>query len=154
GREERRVDQRGPRERQAGGSEVGPGPDSCWPPRGGDSLLTTPIRRGEGVRAFAPARSTPQLVVLNALRGGVIQVAARLSAGWGRRILPGDAENRRQLWLAAEVRTHKQWPLAWLKKGPGKETLETPGSTQPVPRPFIAEANQQINLLMTPEMQG
>jgi hypothetical protein len=54
--------------------------------------------------------------------------------------------------LAAEIQAHQDSPLVWLKQGPGKETPTSTGWTVPVKPTAIT--HQQINLLLSPEMQG
>jgi hypothetical protein len=56
--------------------------------------------------------------------------------------------------LAAEIKVHERNPLAWLRQGPGKETAETPGWTQPVPPPpRVVHNEQQINIELNGEFE-
>jgi hypothetical protein len=55
--------------------------------------------------------------------------------------------------LTAEIQALKNDPVAWLKSGPGKDQPNNPGWSS-VTRPVVNETNQQINVLLSPEMQG
>jgi hypothetical protein len=55
--------------------------------------------------------------------------------------------------LNAEMKVMEGNPLAWLKSGPGKENSNSPGWTGVI-KPQITQDNRQINVLLSPEMQG
>jgi hypothetical protein len=57
---------------------------------------------------------------------------------------------RRKLRFVA-VTCHED--VEWLQQGPGKEKPEQEGWTVPV-KPILREANQTINVLLSPQMQG
>lgn len=44
-------------------------------------------------------------------------------------------------------------PESWLKNGPGKDRQDDPGWSSSV-RPVVHENNMQVNLLLSPQMQG
>jgi hypothetical protein len=54
--------------------------------------------------------------------------------------------------VAAEVEVHKDDPMAWLTRGPGKETETKSGWTVSV-KPVKHEA-QQVNIILNPGMQA
>jgi hypothetical protein len=54
--------------------------------------------------------------------------------------------------LAAEIKILQENPLDWLKSGPGRESPNLPGWTAPT-KPLV-QTNNQVNLLLAPEMQG
>jgi hypothetical protein len=55
--------------------------------------------------------------------------------------------------IAAEMQVWEQDPEKWLKHGPGKDKEGSEGWGQP-PIPRVTEKNQQINVLLHPQMQG
>jgi hypothetical protein len=55
--------------------------------------------------------------------------------------------------LKAEIAVMEDNPAKWLQQGPGKEKPEQEGWTVPV-KPILREANQTINVLLSPQMQG
>jgi hypothetical protein len=59
---------------------------------------------------------------------------------------------RGQVRLAAEAKALTKDPLAWLKCGPGKETPDAPGWTNP-PRAQVDGDPEAVNLLMRRETQ-
>ena len=55
--------------------------------------------------------------------------------------------------ISAEIKSHKDHPLHWLKCGPGKETPDYPGWTGLV-KPQVTNDNRTVNFLLHPEMQS
>ena len=54
--------------------------------------------------------------------------------------------------VAAELRVFQEHAKTWLRSGPGKDTPSEPGWTAVV-KPRITEVNQQINVLLHPQLQ-
>jgi hypothetical protein len=54
--------------------------------------------------------------------------------------------------VLAEVETVKKQPLAWLKHGPGRETADLPGWTQPA-RPEQSPAGGSDQVALSPELR-
>lgn len=55
--------------------------------------------------------------------------------------------------LRAEMAALSDDPVAWLKSGPGKDKPNNPGWSSTI-RPQLRENNTQVNVLLSPEMQG
>jgi hypothetical protein len=55
--------------------------------------------------------------------------------------------------LKAEMAVMEDNPAKWLQQGPSKEKPEQEGWTVPV-KPILREANQTIDVLLSPQMQG
>ena len=55
--------------------------------------------------------------------------------------------------VAAELRVFQEDAKTWLKSGPGKDTPSEPGWTAVV-KSRITEVNQQINVLLHPQLQN
>ena len=54
--------------------------------------------------------------------------------------------------VAAELKVFQEDEKTWLKSGPGKDTPSEPGWTAVV-KPRITEVNQQVNVLLHPQLQ-
>jgi hypothetical protein len=55
--------------------------------------------------------------------------------------------------LKAEMAALAEDPVAWLKSGPGKDKPNDPGWSSSI-RPVVRESNTQVNVLLSPELQG
>jgi hypothetical protein len=55
--------------------------------------------------------------------------------------------------LRAEMAALSDDPIAWLRNGPGKDKPNDPGWSVGI-KPVVHEQNTQINVLLSPEMQG
>jgi hypothetical protein len=55
--------------------------------------------------------------------------------------------------LTAEVAVFSDNPAKWLQTGPGKEQPNNPGWSVPV-KPIIKETTNNLNLLLSPQLQG
>lgn len=62
-------------------------------------------------------------------------------------------EAQAQARVAAEIETYRQQPEVWLRHGPGKETTDSPGWSNPV-KAIIHNSSQSLNVLLTPELAG
>jgi hypothetical protein len=109
------------------------------------------IRAGGFAEVAADAAGIPQDVFDGWIKRGT---AERLTVRNKRYAGFRDAVQQAQARLAAEIQVHEEAPLAWLRQGPGKQTATCPGWTQPVAAPRVLHTEQQINVLLTAEMQG
>ena len=111
------------------------------------------IRAGGFPEVAAEAAGIPQEVFDDWLRRGTATRQSTYSKpyiAFRQEVTRATAEAR----LAAEVQAHKQFPITWLKQGPGKETPNKRGWTVTVQPSATTTHNQQINLLLSPEFQG
>jgi hypothetical protein len=147
------------------------------PPR---EPLSRPRRRGRKPGSSAHAL-TPQIeqMILAGIRAGAFPHIAAEAAGIPRKVFEGWLETgnpmerpngwrphkqytplwqgvmeaKAQARLAAELKAASEDPIAWLRSGPGKETINDPGWSMPI-RPQLKQDNRSVNIFLSPQMQG
>lgn len=111
--------------------------------------ITAYVRAGAFPHIAAEAAGLPLEVFKGWLLRGQTMGKRSLYHDLAGQLRQAEAQAR----VRAEMEVFKEDPISWLKHGPGKETPASPGFSASV-KPVIHENNQQINVLLSPQMQG
>jgi hypothetical protein len=109
------------------------------------------IRAGGYPHVAAEAAGIPQEVFAEWMTIG----SQTKAQGPRRELFLAVRQAQAQARLKAEMAVFQDDPAAWLKSGPGKDRPDCPGWTTPTRAlPQANTTNQQINVLLDPNMQG
>lgn len=110
--------------------------------------ICTYLRAGGFPHVAAEAAGVPRQVFELWLRRG----RARKPRRKYRLFVEAVAQAQAQVRLLAEMAAYKKDPLTWLKSGPGKETPDNPGWTNPG-KNQAKSGEDQADWLLTPRIQ-